>query len=123
MENIWKHIKSIFDFSFKTFITIKVLRIIYWIQAVLGGVLVGIFIYYGFQESVILGILAIIIAPMVFLIYAVILRVILEIIVVIFRIAEYAKEISELWKTISTETEKGAKKILEVEEINEKEED
>lgn len=121
MENIWKQIKSIFDFSFKTFITIKVLRVIYWIQAVLGGVLVGIFIYYGFQESIILGILTIIIAPMVFLIYAVVLRVILEMIVVIFRIAEYAKEISELWKTISSETENGAKKILEVEEINEKE--
>ena len=117
MKKIIGEIKNIFDFSFKTFITIKVLRIIYWVQVMLGGGIAVVFIYYGFQESIVLGIVTVIIAPIAFLIYAVLLRVIIEIIIVIFKIAGYTKQISEAWNETKKEHEekKKEKKRVEIE--------
>lgn len=95
MKNIKKKIrrsfKSIFDFSFKKFITVDVLSFIYWLDVVIAGALTILVIIAGFNESLLLGLLAVILAPLAFVVYIIILRVVLETIAIIFRIADYMK--------------------------------
>jgi hypothetical protein len=90
-----KFIKHLFDFSFKRFITTGVIRFIFWINVVATGILGVMVIIGGFKESFILGILALIFSPILYIICIAIIRMILELIAVIFRIGEYTEEIAE----------------------------
>jgi hypothetical protein len=90
-----KFIEYLFDFSFKRFITTGVIRFIFWINVIVMGILGAMVIVGGFKESFILGILALIFSPILYIIYIAIVRMILELIAVIFRIGEYTEEIAE----------------------------
>jgi len=86
---------SLFDFSFKEFITLKLLKILY----ILGILFIGLFILFlilaGFKNSKILGIFCLILSPFIFLILTINARVWIEILAVAFRIAENTKIIAE----------------------------
>ena len=79
---------SLFDLSFTEFITTRVIKvlfilaIIFWAFATLG------FIVAAFTSGALKGIVFLIISPIVFLVYVILARVWLELIIVIFRIAE-----------------------------------
>jgi hypothetical protein len=87
-------LKRLFDFSFKKFITTRVVKFIFWINVILAGILGVLTIIGGFKESIGLGIIAVILAPIFYIIYVAILRVTLEVITVVFRIGEDVEEIS-----------------------------
>jgi len=88
--------KSLFDFSFSTFITSRVIKILY-ILFVLGATLAALtMIIGGFARGAGTGLFTLLIgAPLVFLIWVIGARVSLEIIIVIFRIGE---DLSEMKK-------------------------
>lgn len=90
-----KFLKNLFDFSFKKFVTTRIVRFIFWINVVAAAALGVMTIIGGFRESVILGILAVIFTPIFYVIYIAIIRVLLEVVVVVFRIGEYTEEIAE----------------------------
>jgi hypothetical protein len=90
-----KFIKYLFDFSFKRFVTTGIIKLIFWINVLAAGALGIITIIGGFKESFVLGILALIFSPVFYIIYVAIIRMILELIVIIFRIGEYTEEIAE----------------------------
>jgi hypothetical protein len=90
-----KFIEYLFDFSFKRFITTSVIKLIFWINVIAIGILGIMAIIGGFKESFILGILALIFTPIFYIIYVAIIRMLLELIAVIFRIGEYTEEIAE----------------------------
>ena len=80
----------VFDFSFRDFVTLKLIRFLYGLSLFFSGIAALIM---GFQGSVGYGILSLILSPLIFLILAFISRVYLEIIIVLFRIEENTAEL------------------------------
>jgi len=95
---------ALFDFTFSEFITTKIIKILYGIALVIAGIgtlgmIVSAFSGGPFSRgSVGLGILVLILSPIIFLVYAILSRVWLEFIIVIFRIAENTGEIAKMSK-------------------------
>ncbi|MCK6590647.1 MAG: DUF4282 domain-containing protein, partial [Polyangiaceae bacterium] len=91
---------SLFDFSFSSYVTTKVLKVIYVLWMLLAvGVLLGGFVQaidqmtsrYG---SILVGLLTLIIAPLAAAMTLILGRMYTELIIVIFRIAENLQEIN-----------------------------
>ena len=86
--------RALFDFSFSQFVTTRLVRLLYAIEIVIAAlVAIGVIIW-RFSEGVGSGIVALIVAPLVFLLVVIFIRVQLEIIIVIFRIAEYLRDMA-----------------------------
>ena len=78
---------NLFDFSFSEFIVPQIIKILYCI-GILGAALSALwFIVGGFHGNVFTAILAIILSPVVFVIAVILVRVYLEVVMVLFRIA------------------------------------
>lgn len=86
---------SLFDFSFSRFVTTKIIRVLYILSTILIALWTLIIVLAAFRSSTGAGILTLIIGgPLIFLISLIYVRVILELIMVIFRIHEDVKEIN-----------------------------
>lgn len=85
---------ALFDFSFSSFITTRIIKVLYILSIVAIGLgALGIFITLASRGAA--GIIGgLILAPIFFVLYVIFARVWMEIIIVIFRIAEYAGEIA-----------------------------
>lgn len=87
---------GLLDISFSEFVTESVIRILYIVLVVLGliALLTGVVVIFtniGVSE----GVGALILAPVVYFLFIVIIRVFLEFFIVIFRIADYLEELVE----------------------------
>ena len=83
---------SLFDFSFSSFITTKLVRVIY-VLAIAGNALFAlVLVAGGFGRGFMSGVFALfVIAPLVFLLFTALARLWLEVMVVLFRTVEYAR--------------------------------
>ena len=79
---------TLFDFSFSEFITTKVIKFILGLAMVVNAILTIVFIVGAFQTGWLGGIIVLILSPLLYLIMMLISRIYLELIIVIFRIAE-----------------------------------
>ncbi len=80
---------SLFDFSFQSFITSRIIRLLYVLSMVGAGLMYLMMIVLGFQISAGVGVLnLLIVGPIAFLLTIIYVRVILELIMVVFSIAE-----------------------------------
>ena len=79
---------TLFDFSFSEFITTKVIKFILGLAMVVNAILTIVFIVGAFQTGWLGGIIVLILSPLLYLIMMLISRMYLELIIVIFRIAE-----------------------------------
>jgi len=86
---------SLFDFSFAHFITAKLIRVLYALFLILTGLGVLAMLVSGFGQGFGYGIVMLILAPLVFLLAAMYFRVVLEVLIVVFRIAENVEKIAE----------------------------
>ncbi len=85
---------KVFDLSFEEFVTGSVIKVLYVI-AIIGAVIYAISaIAMGFKSGVLLGIVALILSPVIFMLVVLIARIYMELIIVIFRIADSVKDIS-----------------------------
>lgn len=85
---------SLFDFSFTSLVTSKLISILY-VLAIIGiGVYALFLIVAGFSRGAAIGVLAIIGAALFFLLTVIYTRVLLEVLIVIFRIHEHVAEIA-----------------------------
>lgn len=88
---------SLFDISFSSLITTRIIKVLYVISLIVIGLFSLFFIIGAFTSSAGAGILTLLIlAPLAALLYTVYTRVILEFIIVVFRIAEYNGELVAL---------------------------
>jgi uncharacterized protein DUF4282 len=88
---------SLFDISFSSLITTKVIKVLYVISLIVIGLVAIGFIVSAFASSAAFGVVTLVIlAPLFALLYTVWARVVLEFIIVVFRIAEYMHELVEL---------------------------
>ena len=86
---------ALFDFSFSEFITVKLIKILYILGIIFSTIVAIIFIVSGFNISTGVGIIFLILSPIIFLLYVILIRIYLEIIIVIFKIAENTKQLAE----------------------------
>ena len=88
---------SLFDTSFANLVTPRVIRIIYIISMVVIGLAALFWIGAAFSQSAAFGLLVLVIAaPLVSLLYLIYTRVLLEVIMALFRIMEYNAELVTL---------------------------
>lgn len=89
---------SLFDLSFSSFITTKIIRFLYALMIFFSGIAALVIIVNGLSRGFIWGLGSLIIAPLLFLLYVILGRIFLELAIVIFRIAENIAEISAFIK-------------------------
>lgn len=93
MENSF--FKSLFDMSFDDFITTKIIKILYIISIVVSSIMGLVIIFLGFAtNSGAMGIFFLILGPVVAFINIITSRIWLELIIVIFKIAENTSRIA-----------------------------
>lgn len=85
---------TLFDFSFSEFLTPKIIKILYAIGLVLAAIGALVFIGAGFHRGAGAGVIFLIISPVVFLLCALGVRIYLEILLVLFRIAGRVDDIA-----------------------------
>ncbi|MCC5790548.1 MAG: DUF4282 domain-containing protein [Opitutales bacterium] len=95
IDKIKDFILNLFELQFEKFITLKCITIIYLIGMVLVSISTLSFIVFGFTAGVASGLVALILSPLFFLLYLLFFRVWMELIVVLFRIAENTRSTSE----------------------------
>jgi cobalamin biosynthesis protein CobD/CbiB len=91
-------IGSLFDFSFTEFITTKLIRFLFGLGVFIAGVFALLFIASGFRQSAVAGVLFLVVSPLMFLLYVIIVRVALELTMVMFSIEEHTKQVLEQLK-------------------------
>jgi hypothetical protein len=84
---------ALLDFSFKTPITPKIMPALYIVGLVLSALAAFSTVFSG--KSIMGSLLALVFAPVVFVIYALITRVALELVQTIFKIAEHLKNLDK----------------------------
>lgn len=87
-------LRALFDFSFSQFVTTRLIRFLYAIGVLVAALTAVSAIIAGFNESGGAGLAALIFSPILFLPIVIIARVYLEIVIVVFRIAEYLRDMS-----------------------------
>ena len=94
-ESIGNFFKSLFDFSFTTFITTRLIKLIYVIALIAIGLATLFIIVASFGVSAAAGLAGLLVIAPLFVLFATIYtRVLLELIIVVFRISEHAAEIA-----------------------------
>lgn len=86
--------RALFDFSFSQFVTTRLIRFLYAIGVLFAVVGAVSAIFAGFNESAGAGFAALIFSPLIFLLVVIVVRIYLEIVIVVFRIAEYLRDMS-----------------------------
>ena len=85
---------SLFDFSFTSLITTKIIKVLYVISVIFIGLFSLAFVFYAFHVSPTLGLVVlIIVAPLEALFWLIYTRVIMELFIALFRIAENTSEL------------------------------
>jgi hypothetical protein len=91
---------SLFDISFSSFITTKIVKVLYVLSLILIGLFALGFVISAFSQSAALGLVVLlIVAPLGALLYAIYTRVILEVLIAIFRIMESNFELVRLQRS------------------------
>lgn len=87
--------ESLFDVSFRTLVTPRVIKVLYALSIVAAGFLSIVLIIDGFSESAGKGILSLVfVAPLAFLILVISARIVYELAIVVFRISDQTAEIA-----------------------------
>ena len=96
--------KRLFDLSFKEFVTTKIVTFIFILAIIIGGLAaIGILIK-GLSSGGAMAFVSLILAPIVFFLYVLFSRIWLEIVIVLFRIAENTTTLVEQKQEKKSET-------------------
>ena len=90
-------VASLFDVSFKSLVTTRVIKVLYILSMILIGLSALFFVGAAFANNVAFGVVTLlVIAPLVSLLYLTYVRVLLELVIAIFRIMESNVELVAL---------------------------
>lgn len=87
--------KLLFEFSFSRFIGIRIIGVLYGIGIFFAGLFALLFVPAGFSRDFLSGVGALIISPLIFLLYVILLRITLEGFVAALRTAENTTQLVE----------------------------
>lgn len=88
-------ISSIFDFSFRSFVTPKFIKFLFVLGIIIAAICTIIMLVSCFIGSVVIGVVALIFSPIIFLLYVLAMRIYLELMIVIFRLQEDVAKLVE----------------------------
>jgi hypothetical protein len=95
MEEAKGFFGALFDFSFTEFVTTKIIKVLFAL-AIIGSAIAAIaYIAMSFSASSGLGVVVLLLSPAIFILYVILARVWLEVIIVLFRIAEHVSDIAK----------------------------
>jgi hypothetical protein len=92
--------QDLFDFSFKRLITTKIIPVVFAICMFLVVVAIIFMIVTSFMSSVVTGVIMLLLSPVIFAIEIIWIRMLLEMIIVLFSIKDELKEIKEMKKSM-----------------------
>lgn len=99
VANTWSMVKAVFDlvldFSFKKFVTPRLVRIIYALSLVAALISALTWMFSGFKEGVTHGIFTFVTGPLAFFVYVLCARVAMELVLAVITIAEEVKKLNE----------------------------
>jgi hypothetical protein len=95
LSKAWGFISPIFDISFSTFITSKLISVLYIASMALAALSTLSIVIGSFASDVTGGVVVLLLSPLIFLVQLVWFRVLLEIVVIIFKIAESLRSIDQ----------------------------
>jgi hypothetical protein len=85
---------SLFDFSFTSLVTTRIIKVLYVISVIVIGLISLAFVVVSFHQSATLGLVVlVIVAPLEALFWLIYTRVIMELFIALFRIAENTSEL------------------------------
>lgn len=94
---------ALFDLSFSEFVTTRLIKLLFMIAIAASALCALVMIIYGFSfGGGTVGFLSLILAPIIFFIDVLLARIWLELIIVVFRIAENTSEIARQGRTTPT---------------------
>lgn len=97
--NIWSLVVPtldlVMDFSFKKFVTPKLIRVIYALSLLAALLFALTWMVGGFKIGITYGLFTLVTAPLAFLFYALFARMTMELVLAIFSIAEEVKKLNE----------------------------
>ena len=100
-------LQAFLDFSFSRFVSPRMMKFLYALSILFAGLMAVFLIIAGFKASIWFGILALFIgAPLIFLLTVISSRVLLETILIIFRIADHTANIGIMNMGLPTAEEK-----------------
>ena len=91
-------IGALFDLSFTNFITTKIIKFMYIVAIVVCALYALAMVGAAFSSNSMLGLGALIVSPLLFLLFVVLARIYMELVIVIFRGAEHLAEIAKQTK-------------------------
>ena len=86
-------VDALLDLSFRTAITPKIVRVLYIVGLIAAALFAGRWALPSFDRGIMGGMTSLIFAPILFVLYALITRMMLEVLVAVFRILEHLKSI------------------------------
>jgi hypothetical protein len=95
--------RSLFDLSFTSFITTKIVKLVYVVTLVLAFVTAVFLVVAAIRADTTAGVLALIGAPLVALIWIVLARLWLELVIIVFRITELLRDQNHLQRIAFSE--------------------
>lgn len=104
---VWSQARAVLDlvldFSFKRFVTPKLVRVIYSLS--LAGALLAALAWMagGFKEGVTRGLFTLVTGPLAFFVYVLAARVAMELVLAVFKIAEHLEKLAEKRPTLPPE--------------------
>jgi len=95
--SVWSEARALFallfDFSFKRFLTPRLVRVLYSLSLLAAVLSALAWMASGFTEGVMRGLFTLITGPVAFLLYVLTARVLMEVVLAIFRIAEHIEKL------------------------------
>lgn len=88
-------LRSLYDFSFSSFVTTKIIKTLYVIITIVYTLIALLFFIASLFRGGVGIIFALVVVPLAYILYLALARVGLEVIAVVFRIAEYARDIRD----------------------------
>ena len=96
-------LRELFDFQFTTFMTTRMLPGVYGFGILLAALFVAYFVVLRFRESTTDGLVWLAIAPILFLGLVTALRITLEFVLAVFRVAWYVEQVASHTEVVSKE--------------------
>jgi hypothetical protein len=94
MQNTTGFLGSLFDLSFTSLVTTRLIKVLYVLAIILIGLEALIWVLVGFHQSVAVGVVVLfILAPLISLVALTYTRVLLEVVIALFRIMENTGEL------------------------------
>jgi uncharacterized membrane protein len=93
LEELKALVALLFDFSFKEFLTPRLVRMIYALSLVVALVSALAWMFSGFQVGILYGFFTLVTGPVAFAVYVLGARVMMELVLAVFRIAEHVERL------------------------------